>query len=159
MLHIEHILNGWIIGYMYYNLNKAILDIYTCVCACMNAHLVVSDSLWPRGLYPARLLFPRDFLVKNTGVDCHFFLQGIFSTQGLNLHLLHLLHLQAPGKPYTYTYLHAKSLQSCLTLCDPMDCSPPGSCVHGILQARTLEWVAMPSSRESSQLRDQIQVS
>ena len=37
-----------------------------------------------------------------------------------------------------------KSLQSCLTLCDPMDCSPPGSSVHGILQARILEWVAMP---------------
>ena len=44
----------------------------------------------------------------------------------------------------------AKSLQSCLTLCDPMDCSPPGSSVHGILQARTQDWVAMPSSRESS---------
>ena len=40
--------------------------------------------------------------------------------------------------------MHAKSLQSCLTLCDPMDCSPPGSSVHGILQARILEWVAMP---------------
>ena len=38
------------------------------------------------------------------------------------------------------------SLQSCLTLCDPMDCSPPGSSVHGILQARILAWVAMPSS-------------
>ena len=37
----------------------------------------------------------------------------------------------------------------CLTLCDPMDCSPPGSSVHGILQARILEWVAMPSSRGS----------
>ena len=37
--------------------------------------------------------------------------------------------------------------QSCLTLCDPMDCSPPGSSVHGIPQARILEWVAMPSSR------------
>ena len=44
----------------------------------------------------------------------------------------------------------AKSLQSCLTLCDPMDCSPPGSSVHGILQARILEWVAMPSFRGSS---------
>ena len=43
----------------------------------------------------------------------------------------------------------AKSLQSCSTLYDPVDCSPPGSSVHGILQARTLEWVAMPSSRES----------
>ena len=41
--------------------------------------------------------------------------------------------------------------QSCLTLCDCMDCRPPGSSVHGILQARVLEWVAIPSSRESSQ--------
>ena len=40
-------------------------------------------------------------------------------------------------------------------LCDPMDCSPPGSSVPGILQARILEWVAMPSSRESSWPRDQ----
>ena len=40
--------------------------------------------------------------------------------------------------------------QSCPTLCDPMDCSLPGSSVHGILQARILEWVATPSSRGSS---------
>ena len=53
----------------------------------------------------------------------------------------------------------AKSLQSCLTLCDPMDCSPPGSSVHGILQARTLEWVAIPFSRGSSQPRDRTQIS
>ena len=38
-------------------------------------------------------------------------------------------------------------IKSRLTLCDPMDCSPPGSSVHGILQARTLDWVAMPSSK------------
>ena len=37
--------------------------------------------------------------------------------------------------------------QSCLSLCDPLDCSPPGSSVHGILQARILEWVAIPFSR------------
>ena len=43
--------------------------------------------------------------------------------------------------------------QSCLSLCDPMDCSPPGSSVHGILQARILERVAMPSFRGSSQPR------
>ena len=49
---------------------------------------------------------------------------------------------------------HAKSLQSCLTLSDPLDCSPPGSSVHGILQARILEWDAMPSSRGSSPPRD-----
>ena len=45
--------------------------------------------------------------------------------------------------------------QSCLTLCNPMNCSPPHSSVHGILQARILEWVAMPSSMGSSQPRDQ----
>ena len=50
--------------------------------------------------------------------------------------------------------MHAKSLQSCLTLCYPMDCSLLGSSVHGILQARILEWIAMPSSRGSSQPRD-----
>ena len=48
-----------------------------------------------------------------------------------------------------------KSLHSCLTPCDPMNCSPPGSCVHGIFQARILEWAAMPSSRGSPQPRDQ----
>src|SRR5574337_719605 len=45
-----------------------------------------------------------------------------------------------------YNATAAKSLQSCLTLCDPMDCSPPGFSVHGILQARTLEWVAIAFS-------------
>ena len=50
--------------------------------------------------------------------------------------------------------IHAKFLQSCLILCDLIDCSPPGSSVHGILQARILEWVAMPYSRGSSQPRD-----
>ena len=46
-----------------------------------------------------------------------------------------------------------------LTLCDLMDCSPPGSSVHGIPQARILDWVAMPSSRGSSQLSDRTEVS
>ena len=49
--------------------------------------------------------------------------------------------------------------QSCLTLCDPMDCSPPGSSVHGILQARVLEWVAISFARASSRPRDRIHVS
>ena len=56
-------------------------------------------------------------------------------------------------------YVPAKSLQSCPTLCDPMDCSPPGSSVHGLLQARILEWVAMPSSRGPSQPSDRTSVS
>ena len=46
-------------------------------------------------------------------------------------------------------------IQSCLTLCDPMDCSLPGSSIHGILWARILAWVTMPSSRGSSRPRDQ----
>ena len=49
--------------------------------------------------------------------------------------------------------------QSCLTLCDPVDCIPPGSSFHGILQARIVEWVAISFSRESSQPRDRTQVS
>ena len=49
--------------------------------------------------------------------------------------------------------------QLCLTLCDPMDCRPPGSSVHGILQVRVLEWVVMPSSRGSSWPIDGTQVS
>ena len=76
--------------------------------------------------------------------------------------LLCLLHWQAgslplapPGKPrYMYAAAAAKSLQSCPTLCDPIDGSPPGSPVPGILQARILEGIAMPSSRGSSQSRD-----
>ena len=47
----------------------------------------------------------------------------------------------------SYACMRAELLQLWLTLCDPMDCSPPGSSVHGILQARILEWVAMPSSQ------------
>ena len=61
-------------------------------------------------------------------------------------------------------YEHPRELevlvpQSCLTLCDLRDCSLPGSPVRGILQARILEWVATPFSRESSKLRDRTQVS
>ena len=56
-------------------------------------------------------------------------------------------------------WVSAKSLQSCLTLLDPIDCSPPGSSVHGILQARIPEWDAMPSTRGSSPPRDQTHVS
>ena len=53
-----------------------------------------------------------------------------------------------------HAFLSAKLLQSCPTLCNSMDCSLPGSNVHGILQARVLEWVAMPSSRGSFLPRD-----
>ena len=52
-----------------------------------------------------------------------------------------------------------KVAQSCLTLCDPMDCSLPNSCVHGIFQAIVLEWIAISFSMVSSQPRDQTRVS
>ena len=54
---------------------------------------------------------------------------------------------QYPYKVVNNACMHAHSFQLCLTFCDPIDCSPPGSSVHGILQARTLEWVARTSSR------------
>ena len=68
---------------------------HMCVLSCS----VVSNSLQLHGLYPARLLCPWDFPGKNTGVGCHSLLQGIFLTQGLNLHLLCLLHWQADSLP------------------------------------------------------------
>ena len=58
------------------------------LCCCMLNRSVESSSLQPRGLYPTRLLCPWDFLGKNTGVGCHFLLQGIFPTQGSDLCLL-----------------------------------------------------------------------
>ena len=93
---------------------------------------------------------------KNTGVSCHDLLQGIFPTQEMNLHLLGLLHWQAgslplapparPNEKPAAAAAAAKSLQSCPTLCNPIDGSPPGSPVPGILQARALEWVAISFS-------------
>ena len=60
---------------------------------------------------------------------------------------------------YLKTNICVLVTQSCPTLCNPMDCSPPGSSVHGILQARILEWVAISFSRRSSQPGDQTLVS
>ena len=70
------------------------------------------------------------------------------------LHTAQYIH----GKLICTACMHAQLPQSCPTLCNPKDYSPPGSSVHGILQARILEWVAMPSSRESSQPRDRTHV-
>ena len=65
------------------------------------------------------------------------------------------MHRNIPSKAPAWGYsldacMHAKSFQSCLTLCDPVDHSLTGSSVHGVLQARILEWVAMPSSGDHS---------
>ena len=72
---------------------------------------------------------------------CRFYLKFDFTSQSLG----------SLGPAWLGLYcMRAKWLQSCLTHCEPTDCSPPGSSVHVILQARLLEWVAMPSSRRSS---------
>ena len=96
---------------------------------------------------------------KNTGVDSLSLLQGIFPTQGSRALQADSLPAELPGKADQIKKnlkCHAKLLQSYPTLCDPMDFSPPASSVHGILRARILEWVTMPSSRESSRPRDGI---
>ena len=96
---------------------------------------------------------------KNTGVGSLSLLQHIFPTQESNWGLLHsiriLYQLSFQGSQKHQWVVLVLVAQSCPLLCDPMDCSPPGSCVHGILQARMLEWVAIPSSRGSSWPRDQ----
>ena len=75
----------------------------------------------PHRRQPTRLLHPWDSPGKNTGVGCHFLLQCMKVKS------------------------ESEVAQSCPTLSDPMDCSPPGSSVHGTFQARILEWVPLPS--------------
>ena len=82
----------------------------------------MSDSVQPQRQQPTRLLCPWDSPGKNTGVGCHFLLQ------------------------YMKVKIESEVAQSCPTLSDPMDCSLPGSSVHGILQARVLEWGAIAFS-------------
>ena len=76
----------------------------------------------PHRRQPTRLPHPWDSPGKNTGVGCHFLLQCMKVKS------------------------ESEVIQSCLTLSDPMDCSPPGSSVHGIFQARVLEWGAITFS-------------
>ena len=107
-------------------------------------------------------LCPWDFPGKNTGVVYHFLLQAIFPTQRLTPGLLHCrqilyqlsLTCQEGSVGSGCVLSHYSRISSLRT----MDCSPPGSSAHGILQARLLSWVAMPSSRGSSQSRDQTHI-
>ena len=76
--------------------------------ASVLSHSVVSNSLWPHRLWPAQLLWPWDFPGKHTGVGCHFFLQGIFPTEGLNPGLLHckpILYHWVTWEPRCKVYL------------------------------------------------------
>ena len=74
------------------------------------------------------------------------------------LDTLHILLWHKSLLPYVVKS-ESEVAQSCLTLCDPVDCSPPGSSTYGILQARILEWVAISFTGGSSQPRDGTQVS
>ena len=85
----------------------------------------MSDSVWPQRRQPTSLPRPWDSPGKNTGVGCHFLLQCIKVKS------------------------ESEVAQSCPTLSDPRDCSPPGSSVHGIFQARVLEWGAIAFSRNT----------
>ena len=102
-------------------------------------------------LQTTRLLCPWDSPDKNIGVGCHYLYQGIFPTQGSKPSLPHCRQIFLPSEPPESLLFYiptctAKSFQSCLTLCDPIDGSPPGSPIPGILQARTLEWAAISFS-------------
>ena len=75
---------------------------------------VVSDSLGTHGLQPARLLCPREFLGKDTGMGCHYLLQGIFPTQGSNLRLL---HWQVDSLPLSHPASHELDGRCLLAIC------------------------------------------
>ena len=93
-----------------------------CCCCCCCIASVVSGSVRPHRQQPTRLRRPWDSPGKNTGVGCHFLLQ--------------CMEMKS----------ESEVARSCPTLCDPMDYSPPGSSVHGIFQARVLEWDAIAFS-------------
>ena len=92
------------------------------------------------------------------------FPKGVVSSNFTPCTLLLYVYTHTHTHTHTYVYTHIsgkvklKVTQSRLTLCNPMDCSLPGSSVHGIFQTRILEWVTVPFSRGSSQPRDWSQV-
>ena len=89
----------------------------------------MSSSLRPQGLWPSRLLCPRDFPSKNTGVGCHFLLQGIFLTQGLNLGLLNVSW--AAGK-FFYHWVTGEAWQS-VTGPEWLESAFPDVCIHNFV--------------------------
>ena len=121
-------------------------------CMCRHACSVMSDFLHPMDWGPPGSSVHGIFQARNTGVGCHFLLQGIFLIQGSNSSLLCLLHWQLDffiSWATRETKIHVWKVKvsvprSCPTLWDSMDCHPPGSSVRGILQTRILEWVAIP---------------
>ena len=97
----------------------------------------------------SNFLFPWNSPAKNTGMGSHSLLQGIFPNQGSNpgpLHCRILYRLSHEGSLLLLLLLLSHFSHVQLRLCDPMDCSLPGSSIHGIFQARVLEWGAIAFS-------------
>ena len=92
----------------------------------------MSDSLWPHGLKPSRILHPWDSAGKNTGVGCHFLLQTDIIQKYLQSILLQSIMMKIEFKyAQTFNLFQLSSVfQSCPTLCDPMNRSTPGLSVH-----------------------------
>ena len=114
---------------------------------------VVSDSSWPHGLQPTRLLHPWDFPGKSTGVGCHHLLRNIVTVKYTQVLLYSRLDLHGDMRrnllPFVaYHYRHVCSVTSVSSDCDPMVCGSPGSSVHGILQARILGGLPFPPPRD-----------
>ena len=98
----------------------------------------------------ATLASERSHIFPTSPPHLLFVLRSIAASFPLTPHQMQILY----SMNSLWNILWAMSIQSCPTLCNPMDCSPPGSSIHGVLQARILEWVTMFSSRGSSQPRD-----
>ena len=105
-------IEGWLIynAVLITAIQKGNLVIYICVCVCVLSRSVLSDSLRPNELYPARLPCPWNFSGQNTKVGYHFLLQGIFPIQGLNPHLFHLLHWQVDSLLLHHLGNHSKMI-------------------------------------------------
>ena len=78
--------------------------------------------------------------------DKNISMKALVENSGINLTIKRILKISKRDAFFENPAATAKSLQSCPTLCDPIDGSPPGSAVPGVLQARTLEWVAISFS-------------
>ena len=131
----------------------------SCSCCCSVTKLY--PTLQPRGLWPTRLLCPWDFQARMLEWDAISFSGGSSWTRDWYMSPVfagRFFTTTPPGKP-THVSVCVCVTQSCLTLCDSMDCSPPGSSVHGILQAWIPEWAVISFSRGSSQPRDGTQAS
>ena len=96
---------------------------------------------------------------SENGINRYWILDHILYLQPLQSNVYACSHICVYIYTHTHTHIYTKLSQLCPTLCDPINCSPSGSFVRGIFQARKLEWVTISFSRVSSQSRDWTQIS